>query len=120
MHWGLRETVLFVLSGLSVAALAVVSVAGPLRTSQIILIAFGSLTAAIAAPMIESRRTMDPGRPPAQPPANSRPDAAQQTVAVDYAVLRSRPGEPRSVVGRDAELAQLHAQLAKQQKSERL
>ena len=117
MRWGLREIALFVLSGLSVAALAFVSVSGPVRTTQIVLITFGSLTAAIAAPLIESRRSADSAKTPAEPPSAS--DAPEHTGPVDYRVLRPQDGEPRLVTGRETELALLHAQLVKQRKTDR-
>lgn len=65
-----HDAVLFILSGASVAALAIVSISPPVTADKIALITFGSLTAAVAAPMVENRIANGP-----MPPRTDRPGA---------------------------------------------
>ena len=110
-----HEVVLFLVSGASVAALAVVSVSGPIDLSRIGLIVFGSLTAAVAAPMIESRIGA-PVESSGEPRKGADPDADS---LIGYEALQERPTRPGPVIGREAELTSLFGRLTRQQEANR-
>jgi hypothetical protein len=112
---------LFVLSGASVAALAIVSISGPVDLGKIGLITFGSLTAAIAAPMIENSISPKPpesSRTGGGQTVRSRREAANPSVAgIEYTALKAGRGQRRSILGRDDEFDSIYRRLVRQQKA---